>query len=75
MTTVHAKAFRITEHSREIVQCFIPEPIPEDTKFILTSSEGYVFFDEELPVRPEPGVIRIPHMTMLSYYDIDYESE
>lgn len=77
MATVNAKAFRVTETSREILQSFIVEQIPEDTKYVLASSEGYLFFNED------PGFLsaksyadfRLPRMAMLSYYEIQYESE
>lgn len=74
MATVNAKAFRMTDQSREILQCFIQEQIPEDTKYVLASPEGYLFFNEDIPIIAEGG-IRIPQMTVLSYYDIEYESE
>lgn len=74
MTTVNAKAFRVTDTSREILQNFIVEQIPEDTKFVLASSEGYLFFEEEIPIVTDTG-FRMPKMTILSYYDIEYESE
>lgn len=75
MPVVNAKAFRVTEHSLPILQCFIVEPIPEDTKYVLASSEGYLFFNEAPSMISESGEIRLPHMTFLSYYDIQYEYE
>jgi hypothetical protein len=75
MATVNAKAFRVTESSREILQCFIVEEIPEDTKFVLASSEGYLFFNEEIPLITPGHGFRVPTLTMLSYFDIEYESE
>ncbi len=74
MATVQAKAFRVTDASREILQNFIVEQIPEDTKFVLASSEGYLFFKEDMPIMTDNG-IRFPKLAMLSYYDIEYESE
>ena len=73
-TMIKAKAFRVTDASREILQNFIVEPIPEGTKYVLASSEGYLFFDEE-PAPHNAGVIRMPKFAMLSSYDIEYESE
>ena len=73
MSVVHAKAFRVTENSREILQCFIVEQIPEDTKYVLASSEGYLFFNEEVPMINADGGFRFPKLTMLSYYEIEYE--
>lgn len=75
MTTVNAKAFRVTDTSREILQNFIVETIPEDTKFILASSEGYLFFNEEISITAEDGSFRIPRLAILSYYEIQYENE
>lgn len=72
---VNAKAFRVTETSRLILQCFIVEEIPADTKFILASSEGYLFFNEDIPMVGENFMIRMPHMTLLSYYDIEYPKD
>jgi hypothetical protein len=76
--TVKAKAFRVTETSREILQNFIVEQIPEDTKFVLASSEGYLFFSEEIPMvidHEETFRFRIPKLAVLSYYDVDYEMD
>lgn len=75
MATVNAKAFRVTETSRPILQNFIVEEIPEDTKFILASSEGYLFFNEEIPIVKEGGGFRLPRMAILSYYELEYEGE
>lgn len=74
-TVVKARAFRVTESSLPTLQCFIKEPIPEGTKYILASSEGYLFFDQEPAWKSEAGTFRIPHLTMLSYYDIEYEND
>jgi len=74
MATVNAKAFRVTEFSRPILQCFIQEPIPEDTKFVLASSEGFLFFNEEPGAVDENGKFRMPQMTVLSYFDIKYDN-
>lgn len=74
MTIVHARAFRVTDASLPTLQCFIKEKIPEGTKYVLASPEGYIFFDEEPAWQSETGVIRIPQFAMLSYYDIEYES-
>lgn len=75
MATIKAKAFRVTDSSREFLQNFIVEPIPADTKFVLASSEGYLFFNQDPGALDEKGKFRMPHFTMLSYYDIEYESE
>jgi type IV secretory pathway protease TraF len=75
MATVNAKAFRVTESSLPILQCFIVEQIPPETKFILASSEGYLFFNEEIPMIDEAGGLRFPKMTVLSYYEVPYENE
>jgi len=75
-TMVKAKAFRVTETSRDILQCFIVEQIPEDAKFVLASSEGYLFLNEDIPMRDEGNFeLRIPHLTLLTYHDIEYEAE
>jgi len=75
MATIKAKAIRVTDTSREFLQNFIVEQIPEDTKYLLASSEGYLFFNEEPGHLTDDGHIRIPKFLMLSYYDIEYESE
>lgn len=74
MATITAKAFRMNDANREFMQNFIVEQIPEDTKFLLASSEGYLFFNEEPPLFVD-GHLRMPRMMILSYYDIEYESE
>lgn len=75
MATVTAKAFRVTDSSRELLQSFIQEQIPAETKYVLASPEGYLFFNEEPALVSGDGHIRIPSLTMLSYYTIQYESE
>ena len=75
MATINDKAFRVTDTTREFLQNFIVEPIPEDTKYVLASSEGYMFFDEDPGLSAEEGHLRIPRMIVLSYYDIEYETE
>lgn len=74
MATITAKAFRMNGTNREFIQSFIVEQIPEDTKFVLASSEGYLFFNEE-PSLSVDGQLRMPRMMIVSYYDIEYESE
>ena len=75
MTNANAKAFRVTDSSREILQSFVVEQIPEDCKFVLASPEGYLFFNEEIGMfDPADATIRFPHLAVLSYYNIQYEA-
>lgn len=74
MTMLQAKAFRVTDHSRPILQSFIQEQIPDETNYVLAAPNGYLFLTDE-PGHAEDGMIRLPKFTMLSYYDIEYETE
>lgn len=72
MALIQGRAYRLTETSEWLFRTIFPD-MEKDAKYILISSEGMMTFDEE-PGRVA-GTLRIPHLEIHSYYDIEFENE
>lgn len=72
MSTHIGKAISLTETNREIFAFAIPEPIPAEAKYLLLTKDGYLFF-EEAPAHDHLGTLRVPHVAMFTYYNIEIE--
>lgn len=72
-TQTTAKAFKVTEQNREFLQSFIQEPITDNIKYILASSEGYLLFDQEPSHLDQHGHLRVSKTLIVTYYDIEYD--
>lgn len=74
MPTIKAKVIRLNDVTREIFAPMITEPLLPTANYLLVSEEGFLIFEEK-PFEDEPFSIRIPQFAMLSYYDLEFESE
>lgn len=73
MPTIKGRTYRLTGEADELFRTIFPD-LEEDAKFILISPEGMMTFSEEPPLFVD-GKFRMPRFMMLSYYDIEFESE
>lgn len=74
MAKIEGRAYRITDTSRWLFTTLFPEMDPE-AKYFLVSPAGTLTFTEDPPLRTESGEFRIPHLELLSYFNVDFEDE
>lgn len=73
MAELTAKLIRLSDTNRNVFETIIRTTIPEDTKYIMFTENGYyLLLDEDVP--PAALGLSIPHFAFFSYYEANLDT-